>query len=125
MTSYAVLSLVKLGGEKNMLEALKAIRWMSRKRNSEGGFTSTQDTVIGLEALTKYATAMSNSSATELSVLLTANDVDRIFKINNDNKMVLYKTDLPVLPTTVEIFVEGNGCVLVQVKILNICIIIS
>ena len=121
MTSYAVLSLVKLGGESNMLEALKAVRWMSKKRNAEGGFTSTQDTVIGLEALTKYATAMVNASATDLLILLTANEVERVFKVNNDNKLVLYKTDLPVLPTSVEVFAEGYGCVLVQVskEILN------
>ncbi|KAK2588934.1 hypothetical protein KPH14_001789 [Odynerus spinipes] len=55
MTAYAVLSLVKLGGEDNMVDALKAVRWMSKQRNAEGGFTSTQDTVLGLEALTKYA----------------------------------------------------------------------
>lgn len=116
MTSYAILSLIKLGGESNMLDALKAVRWMSKKRNAEGGFTSTQDTVIGLEALTKYAKAMANATATDLSVLVTANEVDKLMLINNDNKLVLYRVDVPVIPTTLEVFAEGGGCVLVQVS---------
>ncbi|XP_020295682.1 alpha-2-macroglobulin-like protein 1 isoform X2 [Pseudomyrmex gracilis] len=113
MTAYAVLSLVKLGGETNLVEALKAVRWMSKQRNANGGFTSTQDTVLGLEALTKYATAIS-SDTTDSSVLVTADDVDQVYKMNNDNRMVLKQIRLPVIPTTVEIFAEGEGCVLVQ-----------
>ena len=113
MTAYAVLSLVKLGGETNMVEALKAVRWMSKQRNAEGGFTSTQDTVLGLEALTKYAAAMSNDN-TDLSVLVTGSEVDQLYRMHNDNRMVLTQIRLPVIPTIVEIFAEGEGCVLVQ-----------
>ncbi|KAL2717509.1 murinoglobulin-1-like [Vespula squamosa] len=113
MTAYAVLSLVKLGGEENMVDALKAVRWMSKQRNAEGGFTSTQDTVLGLEALTKYALAMATNS-TDLSVLVTASEVDHVYRINNDNRVVLIQIQLPTLPTIIEIFAEGEGCVLVQ-----------
>ncbi|XP_012276125.1 murinoglobulin-1 isoform X3 [Orussus abietinus] len=113
MTAYAVLSLVKLGGEDNMVEALKAVRWMSKQRNAEGGFTSTQDTVLGLEALSKYAVAMSTKT-TDLSVLVTAGDVDRVFKVENEDRLVLNQIKLPVLPTVVEVFAEGEGCLLVQ-----------
>lgn len=115
MTAYAVLSLVKLGGEANMALALKAVRWMAKQRNAEGGFTSTQDTVLGLEALAKYAVAMSSNS-TDLSILVTTGEVDQVFKMNEENRMVLAQVRLPVLPTLVEIFAEGEGCVLVQVS---------
>lgn len=98
-----------------MVEALKAVRWMSKQRNAEGGFTSTQDTVLGLEALTKYAAAMS-SNATDLSVLVTASELDQVYRMHNDNRMVLTQIHLPVIPTIVEIFAEGEGCVLVQVS---------
>ncbi|XP_047344508.1 alpha-2-macroglobulin-like protein 1 [Vespa velutina] len=113
MTGYAVLSLIKLGGEENMVDALKAIRWMSKQRNAEGGFTSTQDTVVGLEALTKYALAMATNS-TDLSVLVTASEVDHVYRMNDDNRVVLIQIQLPILPTIIEIFAEGEGCVLVQ-----------
>ncbi|XP_076621496.1 alpha-2-macroglobulin-P isoform X2 [Colletes latitarsis] len=116
MTAYAILTLVELGGAENMVHALKAVRWMSKQRNANGGFTSTQDTVLGLEALTKYAMAV-NSNATDLSVLVTAGEVDHVYRMNNDNRMVLTQIRLPVLPTIVEIFAEGEGCVLVQSNI--------
>lgn len=116
MTAYAILSLVKLGGETNMVTALKAVRWISKQRNAEGGFTSTQDTVLGLEALTKYASAMSMRN-TDLSVLITANEIDHSFRMKNENRLLFRQVQLPVLPTTVEIFAEGEGCVLVQVKV--------
>ena len=42
MTAYAVLSLVKLGGEQNLISALQAVRWIAKHRNAQGGFVSTQ-----------------------------------------------------------------------------------
>lgn len=113
MTAYAILSLIKLGGDSNMVEALKAVRWMSKQRNAEGGFASTQDTVLGLEALTKYAIAM-NTSNTDLSILVTAGEIDHIYRMHTESRMVLTQIRLPVLPTVVEVFAEGEGCVLVQ-----------
>jgi hypothetical protein len=49
MTAYALLSLVKLGSKKDMNDARSIVRWLSKQRNSEGGFISTQDTVVGLQ----------------------------------------------------------------------------
>ncbi|XP_017887917.1 pregnancy zone protein-like isoform X2 [Ceratina calcarata] len=115
MTAYAILILVKLGGEENMIVAFKAVRWLSKQRNAEGGFSSTQDTVVGLEALTKYAIAVQSSNI--LSVLITAKEVEYAYKLNSDNRMVLTQIRLPVLPTTVEIFTQGEGCVLIQSNI--------
>lgn len=116
MTAYGVLSLLKLGGEANLMEALRAVRWLSRKRNNEGGFTSTQDTVLGLEAITKYALAMANASSTELSVLVTANDLEQLYKIDEENRIVMKRIEIPSVPTSLEVFAEGEGCLLVQVS---------
>ncbi|CAD6233951.1 GSCOCT00007427001.2-RA-CDS [Cotesia congregata] len=118
ITAYAVLSLIKVGGDDKMALAHRAIRWMAKQRNAEGGFTSTQDTVIGLEALAKYATAMAVTNATtDLSILVTAGDVDRIIRMHDENRRVLVQIPLPVFPTLVEAFVEGEGCVLVQTNL--------
>jgi hypothetical protein len=48
MTAYAVLSLVELGGEQNLISALQAVRWISKHRNAQGGFVSTQ---VGITAV--------------------------------------------------------------------------
>ena len=49
MTSYVLLSLVKLGRNEDLLRARSIVRWLSKQRNSEGGFVSTQDTVVALQ----------------------------------------------------------------------------
>jgi prenyltransferase beta subunit len=52
MTSYVLLSLVKLGSNQDLLKARSIVRWLSKQRNSEGGFVSTQDTVVALQVMT-------------------------------------------------------------------------
>ena len=52
MTAYGVLSLVKLGGEQNLISALQAVRWISKHRNAQGGFVSTQ--VVVTEVFHKF-----------------------------------------------------------------------
>lgn len=49
MTSYVLLCLVKLGTSQDLLNARSIVRWLSKQRNSEGGFVSTQDTVVALQ----------------------------------------------------------------------------
>lgn len=36
-------------------QGLPLVRWLSNQRNALGGFSSTQDTVIALQALAAYA----------------------------------------------------------------------
>ncbi|XP_076248907.1 alpha-1-macroglobulin [Calliopsis andreniformis] len=113
ITAYAVLTLVKLGGEENMLRASEAVQWLSSQRNANGGFISTQDTVVGLEALTAYAAATNNNN-TELFITVTAEEIRESHTIVSDNCTVLTQIPLPTLPTKVQIRVNGEGCVLVQ-----------
>ena len=49
MTAYVLLSLVKLGDVNDLLKARSIVRWLSKQRNSEGGFVSTQDTIVALQ----------------------------------------------------------------------------
>jgi hypothetical protein len=42
MTAYNILTLSKLGGEEYLFQALNAVRWISKHRNANGGFVSTQ-----------------------------------------------------------------------------------
>jgi len=49
MTAYVLLSLVKLGDVNDLLKARSIVRWLSMQRNSEGGFVSTQDTIVALQ----------------------------------------------------------------------------
>merc|ERR1719351_371959 len=71
MTAYNVLSLTL----KNQLsEALKAIRWLATNRNSRGGFVSTQDTMVALEAISEYSLKIS-SEENNLKIEVDVGDV--------------------------------------------------
>ena len=68
-TAYACSALVE-GGD--LTAAHLAARWLMLRRNDLGGFRSTQDTVVGLEALAAYAAATFDDDAS-LSVSVSRN----------------------------------------------------
>ena len=52
MTAYMAATLVM---QERMHEALSSIKWLGKQRNSQGGFVSTQDTVVALQAISMYS----------------------------------------------------------------------
>ncbi|KAM5146547.1 complement C4-B-like [Mantella aurantiaca] len=64
-TSYALLTALL---RKDEAIAKKMHTWLSEQQNYGGGFKSTQDTVMALEALTKYWIDNSDDSRNELNV---------------------------------------------------------
>jgi len=55
-----------------MEKAMPVMKWLMSQRNSFGGFHSTQDTVLGLEALSKFAAHV--KPPTSLTVTFTADE---------------------------------------------------
>ncbi|CAI5439953.1 unnamed protein product [Caenorhabditis angaria] len=53
-TSYALLSLLDSSPSPLPNDSLALVRWLISQRNALGGFSSTQDTVVALQALAKY-----------------------------------------------------------------------
>ena len=51
-TAYATLALLEHGDRSN---ASSSARWLVTRRNPSGGFGSTQDTVVALQALTEFS----------------------------------------------------------------------
>ena len=52
MTAYMVMTHVL---RSELALALDSVKWLGRQRNSQGGFVSTQDTVVALQALSLYS----------------------------------------------------------------------
>uniref|UniRef100_A0A8C6VA06 Anaphylatoxin-like domain-containing protein n=1 Tax=Naja naja TaxID=35670 RepID=A0A8C6VA06_NAJNA len=67
-TSYALLYLVK---QNDAARASKVAQWLTEQRNYGGGFKSTQDTVVALEALSSYWISTFKEEGNELTVSLT------------------------------------------------------
>ena len=66
-TGYAVLALLEHGDSAN---AGEAVGWLVSQRNAYGGFYSTQDTVVGLQALFQYSVHIQNS--VEMTITMTS-----------------------------------------------------
>jgi CD109 antigen len=108
-TAYATLALNSHGDAFN---ASKAAKWLVSKRNAYGGFGSTQDTVVALQALTEYATG--SRADVDLTVTLKGGSVNQTLKINKDNYDVLQTVAVPV-NTTIDMTVTGKGNAIGQV----------
>uniref|UniRef100_A0A2M4DPA6 Putative alpha-macroglobulin n=1 Tax=Anopheles darlingi TaxID=43151 RepID=A0A2M4DPA6_ANODA len=113
MSAYALLaSLVSSTG----LESLPVMKWLLTQRNDKGGFQSTQDTVVGLEALAKIAAKFASDDLKIMMEIKTDQGVQRNFDINKDNALVLQKLELPESIRLVEMTANGTGCALFQVS---------
>ena len=87
MTAYSLLTYLQRG---LVTEALPIMRWMVAQRNSNGGFASTQDTVIGLYALAKLAEKITVPN-TNINVKVKHNTGAEGFALTRENAMTLQK----------------------------------
>jgi CD109 antigen len=108
-TAYATLALVKHGDAFN---ASRASKWLVSRRNAYGGYGSTQDTVVTLQALIEYATGA--RSDVDLEVTLKGEGIDKKLTIDKDNFDVLQIVPVPV-NADIEMTVEGKGDAIGQV----------
>jgi CD109 antigen len=102
-TAYATLALIKHGDD---FRASRSARWLVSKRNAYGGFGSTQDTVVALQALTEHAT--NRRSDVNLTVTLKGEGIEKVCRIDQTNFDVLQIIEIPV-NSRVEMSVTGTG----------------
>ncbi|XP_011135984.1 CD109 antigen isoform X2 [Harpegnathos saltator] len=112
MTSYALLSYLR----RNLLpDTIPVMKWLIKQRNPEGGFASTQDTVIGLQALAKLAEKLSRDIGS-VPIVFKHEGGQGYMNINGGNSMILQKQLLPKKTRQVNITASGKGFALVQVS---------
>ncbi|MGA9350821.1 MAG: alpha-2-macroglobulin family protein [Anaerolineae bacterium] len=107
-TGYALLALLEHGDQLN---ASQAARWLVTQRNAFGGFNSTQDTVVGIQALTAFATG--SRADVDLMVKVETKEKLEQLHISPENYDVLQLVELPV-DEDVAISVEGEGQAVAQ-----------
>ncbi len=107
-TGYATLALIESG---DRVDASRAAKWLVGQRNSQGGFGSTQDTVVALQALTEYSTM--SATDTDMTVTLRAGSMTKDVKISPDNFDVTQVVEVPA-GVSVEVSAKGKGEAVVQ-----------
>ncbi|XP_067933198.1 alpha-2-macroglobulin-like protein 1 [Watersipora subatra] len=119
-TSYALLALLQMtksDAEKVSL-GLPIVKWLSQQRNSYGGFGSTQDTVIGLQALAKYASYLYTD---ELDIAVSVRFNDSLipfttFLVQAENSLVQQSETMSRL-APISVMSTGVGCFLFQAHV--------
>uniref|UniRef100_A0A665UQP5 CD109 molecule n=1 Tax=Echeneis naucrates TaxID=173247 RepID=A0A665UQP5_ECHNA len=95
MASYLLLAQHKLG---RVADGVGLMRWLSQQRNHRGGFGSTQDTIVALQALSAFA-ALGGSRDLDLTVKVAGDSTTvASFHIHRGNYLVLQSQQVGPLP---------------------------
>uniref|UniRef100_UPI003D2F3166 alpha-2-macroglobulin-like precursor n=1 Tax=Rhinatrema bivittatum TaxID=194408 RepID=UPI003D2F3166 len=116
LTAYVLLACLSDPdvGSIDMGRASAIVRWLTKQQNAYGGFSSTQDTVVALQALTKYA-SLTFSKDGEVTVTVSSmHAFQTSFRVDNKNRLLLQQDSLPEIPGSYQVRADGTGCVLVQ-----------
>uniref|UniRef100_A0A673HY68 Alpha-macroglobulin receptor-binding domain-containing protein n=1 Tax=Sinocyclocheilus rhinocerous TaxID=307959 RepID=A0A673HY68_9TELE len=96
--------------------ANRIVSWLVKQQNAYGGFSSTQDTVVALPALSLYATKVFSSDGSSTVTVQSAADTHH-FDVNQDNKLLYQEKQLQNVPAKYSIEVKGSACVSVQMSL--------
>ncbi|XP_051719428.1 alpha-2-macroglobulin [Ctenopharyngodon idella] len=96
--------------------ANRIVSWLVKQQNAYGGFSSTQDTVVALQALSLYATKVFSSDGFSTVTVQSAGDTHH-FDVNQDNKLLYQEKQLQNVPAKYSIEVKGSTCVSVQMSL--------
>ncbi|XP_037809412.1 CD109 antigen-like [Lucilia sericata] len=117
ITSYSAMALLDTPGDHTSI-----LKWLIEQRNIKGGFKSSSDTVVGMEALVKFSETYKNIKAPNLKISYTAKDLqgnevaNDEFSVNSNNILDLQKHELPKTTRHITFDMEGNGASLVQLS---------
>ncbi|NXI72840.1 OVOS protein, partial [Anseranas semipalmata] len=119
ITSYVLLALLYKPNrnQEDLTKASAIVQWIIRQQNPYGGFSSTQDTVIALQALAAYGEATYNSTTQNVVKITSKKHFEKVFSVNNENRLLLQQTPLPEVPGKYNLTVNGTGCVLMQIAV--------
>ena len=117
MTSYALLGSLR---ENNISKSIDIVRWLVNQTTSIGGYSSTQNTILALQALTIFSLKTSSDApinaqlqiATDVAEYNTSNT--KIFNITDDNSLVLQSWVMQACPKVVHLQASGFGSIFVQ-----------
>uniref|UniRef100_A0A8P4GMY4 Alpha-2-macroglobulin n=1 Tax=Dicentrarchus labrax TaxID=13489 RepID=A0A8P4GMY4_DICLA len=96
--------------------AARIVRWLTGQQNYYGGFSSTQDTVVALQALALYSTLVFSPGGSS-TVTVQSPSGQLTFGVNQDNKLLYQEEVLKDITGKYSLVVQGNACASVQISI--------
>ncbi|XP_041269996.1 alpha-2-macroglobulin-like isoform X3 [Onychostruthus taczanowskii] len=121
MTAYVLLAHLTsqpAPAQEELAFASLIAKWISSQQNPSGGFSSTQDTVVALQALSLYGAATyAKSGAASKVALQSGGDFQQDFQVDPSNRLLLQRVPLPQVPGEYSVEVSGEGCVYLQTSL--------
>lgn len=115
-TAYALLALLA----HNDLETSKTVvNWLNTHRSASGSFSSTQDTVVALHALTEFAlkSREPNVDLTCNVTLSSQRNFKKSIRLKRDNAAILQQLDIHDVTGKMFVKASGTGSGLLSVKL--------
>ncbi|XP_070776881.1 CD109 antigen-like [Enoplosus armatus] len=116
MASYVLLAFFRRG---SLVEGITLFKWLSKQRNHLGGYRTTQDTVVALQALAYYA-AFSGANAIDLRLNISspASRFVSLFRINSTTYRMYQSQEINAdKDLNLNIYMEGRGFAIFQMNI--------
>uniref|UniRef100_A0A7N8XR25 Alpha-2-macroglobulin-like n=1 Tax=Mastacembelus armatus TaxID=205130 RepID=A0A7N8XR25_9TELE len=116
ISSYVLLAKLSASpSNEDLGYASHIVRWLTGQQNHYGGFSSTQDTVVALQALALYATLVFSAEGSS-TVTVWSPSGQLTFYVSKTNKLVYQEKMLPDVTGKCKLEVKGTTCVSVQIS---------
>ncbi|MBN3307051.1 A2MG protein, partial [Amia calva] len=126
MNSYTLLALLSHQplSSSDLGHASRIVSWLIKQQNPYGGFSSTQDTVVALQALSLYgAVAFNKESSSTVTVRSTGGEHHH-FTLDQSNSLLYQEKELQDLLGVYSVEAEGTGCASIQVSAYSLLYVI-
>ncbi|XP_053410603.1 pregnancy zone protein-like [Nycticebus coucang] len=121
MTSYVLLAYLTVQpapSSGDLAMASRIVNWITKQQNPHGGFSSTQDTVVALQALSKHGAAtFTKNEKTALVTVKSSSSFSKEFQVDDANRLLLQEVWLPEIPGEYNTTVSGSRCVYLQTSL--------
>ncbi|XP_054447414.1 pregnancy zone protein-like [Pteronotus mesoamericanus] len=121
MTSYLLLAYLTsqpAPSSEDLSVASRIVKWITKQQNPNGGFSSTQDTVVALQALSKYGAATFTKMEKAATVTIKSSKTfSEELQVDDAHRLLLQEVALPEIPGEYSTTVAGSGCVYLQTSL--------
>uniref|UniRef100_A0A3Q3NBI9 Alpha-2-macroglobulin-like n=1 Tax=Labrus bergylta TaxID=56723 RepID=A0A3Q3NBI9_9LABR len=118
ISSYVLLAKLSVSSPtaEDLGYSTRIVRWLTTKQNYYGGFSSTQDTVVALQALALYSTLVFSPRGSS-TVAVQSPSMQLFFDVNQDNKLLYQEQVLMGGAGKYSLQVKGSACASAQISL--------
>ncbi|XP_033370402.1 alpha-2-macroglobulin-like protein 1 [Parus major] len=98
----------------DMTTAAGIVAWLTRQQNAYGGFASSQDTVVALQALAKYAGRTFSTSGQAVVRVRSQRAFGKAFLVSRQKRLLVQQAALVEIPGQFLLQAHGSSCVFAQ-----------